>query len=247
VGFMADELGAEREGGFVQSELIDLEFAADDGFAEAEVGIDQEFGETTGDGIDGEGHAGDFAWDHLLDDDRHGGLLMGEMELGAIGNGAVSEEREVAGFDGVEDAGLADAVEEGLVLAGEGGEGEILESGGRADGEGLIGREVGQGFAEFGGENGGQRDLREIDAERSGFRSQGGGVVEREAGECGEEIGSGGDELAEGLGAEDEAARNEKARLGEFGEVGAFAAAFDGLGGERIAEVEEVGHESLSR
>ena len=52
---------AEGAGVFVDGELIDLAFAADDGFAEAEVGVDEEFGEIAGDGIDGEGDTGGIA------------------------------------------------------------------------------------------------------------------------------------------------------------------------------------------
>lgn len=134
----------------VEGELVDLAFAADDGFAEAEVGIDEEFAEVAGDGVDGEGDAGRIAGNHLLDDDGHGGLFVGEMVLGAVGDGTVGEKGEEAALDGGEDAGFTDAVEEGFVLAGKGGDGEVFESGRGADGEGLVGREIGESFVEFG-------------------------------------------------------------------------------------------------
>lgn len=60
--------------------------------------------------------------------------------------------------------------------------------------------------------------------------------------ETGEKVGRGGDEIAEGLGAKDEAGRNGKTGLGEASEIGAFAAGFGDLGGERVAEEEDVGH-----
>jgi len=242
VGLGADVLLAKGEGEFVEGELVNLGFAADDGFTEAEVGVDEKFGEIAGDRIDGEGDAGDIAGNHLLNDDGHGGLVVGEIELRTIGDGAIGEEREEAGFDGCEDAGFADAVEEGFVLASESGKGEVFESGRGADGERLVGRKVGEGFAKFGLEFGGERELREIVAKSSGFGSESGGVVEREGGEFGEEIGGGGDEFAEGLGAHDETARDGEAGLGEFGEIGALAAGVGDLRGERVAEVEDVGH-----
>ena len=58
VGFLAEALVAKGAGVFVDGELIDLAFAAYDGFAKAEVGVDEEFGEIAGNGIDGEGDAG---------------------------------------------------------------------------------------------------------------------------------------------------------------------------------------------
>ena len=71
----------------------------------------------------------------MLDDDGHGGLLVGKTVLPAVGDSAAGEEREETIFDGVEDAVFADAVEEGFVLAGKGGDGEVFECGGRADRE----------------------------------------------------------------------------------------------------------------
>jgi hypothetical protein len=235
-------LGAEGFGGFVEGELVDLAFATDDGFTEAEVGVDEEFGEIAGDGIDGEGDAGGIAGDHLLNDNGHSGLLVGEMALGAVGDGAIGEEREEAIFDGGEDAVFADAIEEGFVLAGEGGEGKIFESGGGADGEGLGWREVGEGFAEFGLEGIGEGKFGEIGAQSSSFGCEGGGIVDRQLREAGEEIGCGRDEIAEGLRAEDQTERDGEAGLGESREIGALAAGFGGLRGERVAEEENAGH-----
>lgn len=169
VGFLAEALVAEGFGVFVESKLVDLGFAADDGFAETKVGVDEELGEIAGDGIDGEGNAGGVAGNHLLNDDGHGGLFVREMALGAIGDGAIGEEREEAIFDGGEDAGFANAIEEGFVLAGEGGESEIFESGRGTDGEGWVGGEVSERFAKFGFEGGGERKLGEIGAKSGGF------------------------------------------------------------------------------
>ena len=135
VRFLAEALLAERMGVSIERKLIDLTFTADDGFTKAEIGIDQEFGEISFDGIDGEGHTGDFTGNHLLDNDGHSGLLVREFVLGAVGDGAVREKREEAAFDGGKDAFFADAVEKRFVLASEGGESEILESGRRANGE----------------------------------------------------------------------------------------------------------------
>jgi len=242
VGFLAEMLVAEGFGGFVESELIDLAFATDDGFAEAEVGVDEEFGKIAGDGIDGEGDAGGIAGDHLLDDDGHGGLLVGEISLGAVSDGAVGKEREEAILDRREDASFADAIEKSLVLAGEGGESEILESGGGADGEGLVRWKVGEGFAEFGLEGIGEGEFGEIGAEGGGCAGESGGIVDGELRETGKEVREGGDEIAEGLRAENEAGRNGEASLGETREIGTLAAGFGGLHGERIAEEEDAGH-----
>jgi len=129
VGFVAEALFAEGFGLFVDGELIDLSFAADDGFAEAEIGINEEFGEIAGDRVDGERDSRGIATNHLLNDDGHGGLLVRETVLGAVSDGAIRKKREVAIFDGVENAGFADAVEEGFVLAGESGDGEVFEGG----------------------------------------------------------------------------------------------------------------------
>lgn len=126
MGFLAETLVAQGFGALVDGELIDLAFAADDGFAEAEVGVDEEFGEIAGDGIDSKGDTGGIAENHFLDDDGHGGLLVRKTVLDAVGDGTVGEERKVTIFYGVEDTGFAGAIEEGFVLASESGDGEVF-------------------------------------------------------------------------------------------------------------------------
>ena len=125
---MAEELFAKGFRVFVESELVDLAVAANNGFAETKVRVDEQFGEIAGDGIDGESDAGAIASDHLLNDNAHSGLLVGEAALRPVGDGTVREEREIAIFDGCEDTFFANAIEKSFVLSGESSDGEIFKS-----------------------------------------------------------------------------------------------------------------------
>jgi len=93
----------------------------------------------------------------------------------------------------------------------------------------------------------GEGKFREVGTNRGDCSAECGGILDRELSEAGGKVVGGRDELAEGLGAEDEAGRDREAGLGEPCEVGALAAGFGDLRGEPVAEEEDIGHGTVLR
>ena len=84
------------------------------------------FESVAGDRLDGEHHAGVLGLHHPLD--RHGEADLQVVEAGlfAVEDGAAFEERGPARLHGQHDVVRADDVEEGALLAGEGGLRQVL-------------------------------------------------------------------------------------------------------------------------
>ena len=151
-----DHLGAEvaaddgvLAGGqhrLVHVELVRVDGALHDGFAEAVAGGDEDGIAETGFGVEREHHAGGalVGAHHALDAGGQGDVGMDEALVHAVGDGAVVVQRGEDFLDRVQDVFEADDVEEGFLLAGEGRIGQVLGGGGRAHGE----RHVGGGFGD---------------------------------------------------------------------------------------------------
>ncbi len=106
--------------------MVDLAGAADHRFAEAEVGIDHRDAEVAADRVHAEGDAGRVAVRHLLHHHRHLRVAVVEAVAVAVGDRPVVPERDEAIADRREYRRRTMTVKESIVLAGEGGVGEVL-------------------------------------------------------------------------------------------------------------------------
>ena len=155
-----DELGAQvtaddgvlasGQHGLVDVELVGVDGPLHDGLAQAPAAGDEHHVLETGFGVDGEHHArgAQVAAAHALDAGRQGHALMGKALVDAVGDGAVVVERGKDLADAVQDGVDADDIEDGLLLAGEGGVGQVLGGGAGAHGE----RDAGRGILREAGE-----------------------------------------------------------------------------------------------
>ena len=225
----------------VEFEVVGGDESADDGFAEAEGGFDDDAVGVAGDGVDGEHDACGLGLDHALDGDGEVDVDVAPAVLLAVVHGAGFEEGGPAALDGLDHGLGADDVEEGGLLAGEGGVFEVFGGGGGADGDGAaaefvvgLGDLEGHGAGHFGGFD--------------GAAAFGGDEVERAAvvdvegldalGEGGFEAGVD-EEAAVGGGGDDEAGRDGDAGAGHFAEVGALASGYGDIGAADVAEPDD--------
>src|SRR5574338_1420979 len=145
-----DQLGAEVaadhrrlalcQGGLVYIELVGVHRALHDRFAQAIGGGDEDHVLETGFGIDGEHHSrsADVRAHHALHPGGERHLGVGEALVHAVGDGPVVVEGGKHLLHGVEDVLVAVDIQEGLLLAGEGGVGQILGGGGGTHGEAAL-------------------------------------------------------------------------------------------------------------
>ncbi len=120
-----------RSAGLVDVELVRIDRALHDRFAEAVGGGDEHHVAESGIGVEREHHAAraEVAAHHVLHAHREGHLAVIEALVHAIGDGAIVEQRGVDLVHRREQAVAAAHVEEGLLLAGERGLGQILGGG----------------------------------------------------------------------------------------------------------------------
>ena len=136
--FAGDVRSAQGTRSLVNLEVIHFPLAADDRFAEAEVGVHHHLPRIAGHRINTEPDARRFALDHLLDHDSHLGLLMIEVLLLAIRHRPDRPERQKARLDLFQNLIGTGTIEAGVVLAGERRAGQVLHRRGRPDREGSI-------------------------------------------------------------------------------------------------------------
>jgi hypothetical protein len=161
----ADRLAAERaaqdrrlaglQGGLVDVELVRVDRALHDHFAEAERRGDEHHVAEAGFGVQGEQHAGgaDARTHHQLHAGGQEHVLVLEAVVHAVGDGAVVVQRGEHFLDLVHDVVGTGDVEEGFLLAGEGGIRQILGGGRRTHGHGhvaaaVVGAQLGVGGAD---------------------------------------------------------------------------------------------------
>ena len=88
------------------------------------------------------------ACDQPLHDDGHRQPVVADALVSAVGDGAFGVERGPAAADGGADLAVALDAEDGLLLAGEAGDGAVLGGGGGTDGDGAAAEDaVGVGDA----------------------------------------------------------------------------------------------------
>ena len=121
----------------VHVELVGVDRALDDGFAEAVAGGDEDRVAEAGFGIEREHHAGGalVGTHHALDAGGQRHVGMDEALVHAVGDGAVVVQRGEDFLDRMQDVFQADDVEEGFLLAGEGGVGQVFGGGRGTHGE----------------------------------------------------------------------------------------------------------------
>ena len=157
---LALEDGAEAllQGGLEDVELVGVHLALDDVLAQAPGGGDEHHVAEAGLGVEREQDAarGEVGAHHLLHAHRERHRHVVEAVVDAIGDGAVGEERGEDAPAGIQQGARAADVEIGLLLAGEGGRGQVLGRGGAAHGDvGIraeLGLELGVGARDLVGE-----------------------------------------------------------------------------------------------
>ena len=130
-------LGAHRRfqhpaGASVNDMVIRFHHAADQGFAQAERGLDDGFGAPPRKGVGGEQDTRCFALHHLLHDHRQGDRGLIHAVAGPIADGACRPEAAEAVDNGGEQIVLAQHVQERVLLAGKGQVRQVLGGGGGA-------------------------------------------------------------------------------------------------------------------
>ena len=137
---LEDRRAAGLQGRLVDVELVRVDGALDDGLAEAVGGGDEDGVLEPGFGVHGEHDAGgaDVGTHHALDARRecHFGVL--ELVVHAVGDGPVVVEGREDILDGLQDVLDAADVQEGFLLAGEGGVGKVFRRRAGADGPGEV-------------------------------------------------------------------------------------------------------------
>ena len=103
------------------------------GLAQPGAGVDDDLAALAGDRVGREHHAGELGVDHPLDDDRHPCGCRLDLLAAAVGDGPLGPQRRPAAAYGVEHRVVADDVEVGVLLAGEGGAGKVLRGRAGAD------------------------------------------------------------------------------------------------------------------
>jgi hypothetical protein len=124
----------------VHVELVGVHRALHHGFAEAVGGGDEHHVVEAGFGVHGEHHArgADVGTHHALHAGGQRDFGVGEALVHAVGDGAVVVQRREHFLDGVEDVLVAVDVEEGFLLAGEGGIRQVFGGGGGAHREAAV-------------------------------------------------------------------------------------------------------------
>ncbi|MNT06434.1 hypothetical protein D3C72_1410990 [compost metagenome] len=229
VEFHLDQLGANAaaddgelalgQRGLEDVELVGVDRALDDGFAQAVGRRDEHDVFEARFGVDGEHDAGAalVGTHHALDAGRQGDVGVGVALVHAIGNGAVVVQRREHVADLVQHVVDAHDVQEGFLLAGERGVGQVFGRGGRAHGERTlaVGVELGEGVADLGFEF---RRERRIDDPLADLRAGGSQLahvfgVQRGQAFSDPLVQAGGlQEIAEGVGGRGKAARHADTR-----------------------------------
>ena len=119
----------------VEVEAVGRDAAGHHAVAEAPRRLDQHPPALRVERVAREQDAGDLSRDEPLDDDGHRQPVVADALVLAVGDGAFGVERGPAAADGVADLLVALDAEEGLLLAGEAGDGAVLGRGGGADGD----------------------------------------------------------------------------------------------------------------
>ena len=152
---------ARLEHGLVHVELVGVHGALHHRLAQAVAAGDEDHVLKAGFGIDGEHHAGgaQVGAHHALHTGRQGHHIVLEALVHAVGDGAVVVQRREHFLHLVHDFVDAHHVQEGFLLAGKGGVGQILGRGGRAHGKrgggvasAQLGKFVGNGLLQVGRE-----------------------------------------------------------------------------------------------
>ncbi len=140
-------------------ELVRIDGALNDRFAEAVARSHEDGIAEAGFGIEREQHAGGalVGAHHALDARRQRNVGVDEALVHAVGNGAVVVQRGEYFLDRVQDVFEADDVEEGFLLAGEGSIRQVFGGGRGAHGEGHVGGRVGDQTLVLLGDRHGQR------------------------------------------------------------------------------------------
>jgi len=172
-----DELGAEiaaddgglalHQGGFVDVEFVGVDRPLHHHLAQTVGGGDEDDVAETGFGVDGKHHAGSahVGAHHALHAGRERHFGVAETLVHAVGDRPVVVERGEDFLDGVQDVLDARDVEQGFLLAGEGGIGQVFGGGRGAHGKtrplAFAGDELGVGLADLGFELGRERRLHD--------------------------------------------------------------------------------------
>ncbi|MNQ31146.1 hypothetical protein D3C85_445110 [compost metagenome] len=159
-GFAAQVAAQDRRTTGSQRALVDVELirvhrALYDGFTQAVGAGDEHHVTETRFGVEGEHHAGSagFRTHHALHASRQGDQFVVEALVHAVGNCTVVEQRSEHLFGGADNVFNATDVQEGFLLTGERGVGQVFGGGGRTHGHGHVrvaGRQRGKRGADFG-------------------------------------------------------------------------------------------------
>ena len=98
--------------------MIRLHLAGDQGFTQAQGGVNDRLIALAAEGVGGEQHAGGYAGRHLLHDDGQGYALLVQAVAAAIADGAGRPQAAPAVDDCAEQGFVAEDVQEGVLLAG---------------------------------------------------------------------------------------------------------------------------------
>ena len=255
VVLVAEVLADDLQGDLVQDDVVRGDLAGDDHLADAPGGVDGHLGAVTVGGVEGHGDAGDAGVDHLLHDDGHGQTLVGDVVLEAVDDRAGGVEGGPALTDVLGDGVDADLPQVGVLLAGEGGVGQVLGGGRRTDRDGNLAaallHELRVRLEDGGAGRGGDGQRAQRLADLGGELLDGGDVVGVDTlKRLVELVGDPGlpDEGVEGLGGDDEAGRDGHPGGGHAHEGGSLAA--EGLEGGfpavvEVLDVDGVGHVRL--
>ena len=152
-----------RQGGFVDIKFIRVDRALHHAFAQPPGRGDEHHPFKSGFGVAGEHHAAgaEVAAHHLLNSDRQGDFGVVKPLVDAIGDGAIIEQRSEYFADAGEHRVDTVDVEEGILLAGKRGFGQIFGGGRGAHRHGGIGRaaQLAPGLADFFFNAGGKRGV----------------------------------------------------------------------------------------
>jgi hypothetical protein len=139
----------------VHVELVRVDGALHDGFAQAVGAGDEHHVTEARFGVEGEHHAGGagFGADHALHAGRQGHQLVVEALVHAVGDGAVVEQRSEHFLGRADHVFDATDVQEGFLLAGERGVRQVFGGGRGAHGDSHVvvaGGQRGEGRTDFG-------------------------------------------------------------------------------------------------
>ncbi|MCY1396959.1 hypothetical protein D9M71_119450 [compost metagenome] len=156
-----DRRAAGFQGRLVHVELVGVHRALHHGLAETVGAGDEHHVTEAGFGIQGEHHAGGagFRADHALHAGGQGDQLVVEALVHAVGDGTVVEQGSEYFLGGADHVVHATDVQEGFLLAGEGGVRQVFGGGGGAYGHGHVvvaAGHFGEGLADVGIQLGGE-------------------------------------------------------------------------------------------